>query len=167
MSLREAASESGISFNTLARVEKDHIPDLPKFKRLVEWCGADIRRFLEAHGTTTTPQAIAQQLRADPTLPPGAAERISGIVDDLYSILARPREIAAAHLQVARTLRPEADRTLGTLLGDLNGALAEQGSQRRRGESTDPRDVRAALGKPGRFSNDSRQPAFAGGRTNF
>ena len=39
MSLREAADETGVPFNTLARVEKGHVPDLPKFKRLVEWCG--------------------------------------------------------------------------------------------------------------------------------
>ena len=36
MSLREAALAIGIPFNTLARVEKGHVPDLPKFKRLVE-----------------------------------------------------------------------------------------------------------------------------------
>ena len=47
MSLRKAARDTGIPFNTLARVEKGHVPDLPKFKRLVEWCGADIRQFFE------------------------------------------------------------------------------------------------------------------------
>ena len=35
MSLREAALAIGIPFNILARVEKGHVPDLPKFKRLV------------------------------------------------------------------------------------------------------------------------------------
>ena len=40
MSLREAAAVTGIPFNTLARVEKGHVPDLPKFQaaRRVEWC---------------------------------------------------------------------------------------------------------------------------------
>ena len=47
MSLRDAALAIGIPFNTLARVEKGHVPDLPKFKRLVEWCGADIKQFFE------------------------------------------------------------------------------------------------------------------------
>ena len=49
MSLREAASDIGIPFNTLARVEKGHVPDLPKFKRLVEWCGTDVNQFFELH----------------------------------------------------------------------------------------------------------------------
>ena len=45
-SLRQAADDIEIPFNTLARVEKGHIPDLQKFKKLVEWCGADIQQFL-------------------------------------------------------------------------------------------------------------------------
>ena len=127
MSLREAGLATDIPFNTLARVEKGHVPDLPKFKRLVEWCGADIRQFFEIHErATATTEAIAQQLRADRNLPPDAAERIAGIVDDLYQVLARPQEIAAVHLRAAKTFRPEAASALGALLSDLNGALAEE-----------------------------------------
>lgn len=69
---------------------------------------------------------IAQQLRADPNLPPEAAERIAGIVDDLYQVLARPQEIAAVHLRAAKTFRPEAASALGALLNDLKGALVEE-----------------------------------------
>ena len=128
MSLREAALATDIPFNTLARVEKGHIPDLPKFKRLVEWCGADIQQFFEIHErATATTEVIAEQLRADRNLPPEAAERIAGIVDDLYKALARPQEIAAAHLQAATTFRPEAASALGTLLSDLNKALVQVG----------------------------------------
>ena len=91
MSLREAALATDIPFNTLARVEKGHTPDLPKFKRLVEWCGTDIQQFFEIHErATATTEVIAEQLRADRNLPPEAAERIAGIVDDLYKALARP-----------------------------------------------------------------------------
>ena len=50
LSLREVAHAVGIPFNTLARVEKGHVPDLPKFKRLVEWCGADIHPILRSSG---------------------------------------------------------------------------------------------------------------------
>ena len=32
LSLRDAAADIGIPFNTLTRVEKGHVPDLPKFK---------------------------------------------------------------------------------------------------------------------------------------
>ena len=127
MSLREAAAETEIPLNTLARVEKGHVPDRPKFKRLVDWCGADIQRFFEIHErSTATTEVIAEQLRADRNLPSDAAERIAGIVDDLYHALARPQEIAAVHLRAARTFRPEAANALGALLGDLNDALAQE-----------------------------------------
>ena len=93
MSLREAARAIGIPFNTLARVEKGHVPDLPKFKRLVEWCGADIKQFFEIQErATATTDVIAEHLRADRNLPPDAAERIASIVGDLYQALARPQE---------------------------------------------------------------------------
>ena len=127
MSLREAAFATEIPLNTLARVEKGHVPDLPKFKRLVEWCGADIQQFFEIHErSTVTTEVIAEHLRADRNLPPEAAERIAGIVGDLYQALARPQEIAAVHLRAAKTFRPEAASTLGALLDDLNKALAEE-----------------------------------------
>ena len=66
MSLREAALAIGIPFNILARVETGHVPDLPKFKRLVEWCGADIKQFFEIQErATATSDVIAEHLRAD------------------------------------------------------------------------------------------------------
>ena len=127
MSLREAALAIGIPFNTLARVEKGHVPDLPKFKRLVEWCGADVKQFFEIQEKAiATTDVIAEHLRADRNLPPEAAERIASIVGDLYQALARPQEIAAMHLRAAKTFRPEAARYLGALLSDLNQALTEE-----------------------------------------
>ena len=127
MSLREAAHDIEIPFNTLARVEKGHVPDLPKFKRLVDWCGVDINQFFDIQQrTTATTDVIAEHLRADRNLPPEAAERIAGIVGDLYQALARPQEIAAVHLRAAKTFRPDAARALGALLSDLNQALMEE-----------------------------------------
>ena len=127
MSLREAALAVGIPFNTLARVEKGHVPDLPKFKRLVEWCGADIKQFFEIQErATATSDVIAEHLRADRNLPPEAAERIAGIVGDLYQALARPQEVAAVHLRAAKTFRPDAAHALGVLLSDLSQALMEE-----------------------------------------
>ena len=126
MSLREAALAIGIPFNTLARVEKGHVPDLPKFKRLVEWCGADIRQFFEIQErATATSDVIAEHLRADRNLPPEAAERIAGIVGDLYEALVRP-QVAAVHLRAAKTFRPDAAHVLGALLSDMNQALVEE-----------------------------------------
>lgn len=127
MSLRKAARDTGIPFNTLARVEKGHVPDLPKFKRLVEWCGADISQFFEMQEkATATTDVIAEHLRADRNLPPEAAERISGIVVDLYQALARPHAVAAVHLRAAKTFRPETAKSFGALLSDLNRALVEE-----------------------------------------
>ncbi len=127
MSLREAALDTGIPFNTLARVEKGHVPDLPKFKRLVEWCGADIKQFFEnQERATATTDVIAEHLRADRNLPPEAAERIADIVGDLYQALVRPGDVAAVHLRAAKTFRPEAARALSALLNDLNQALLEE-----------------------------------------
>ena len=58
--------------------------------------------------------------------PPEAAERIAGIVGDLYQALARPQEVAAVHLRAAKTFRPDAAHALGALLSDLNQALMEE-----------------------------------------
>ena len=127
LSLREVAHAVGIPFNTLARVEKGHVPDLPKFKRLVEWCGADITQFFEAQQkATATTDIIAEHLRADINLPPGAADQIAGIVSELYQALARPQEIVAVHLRAAKTFRPDAAHVLGLLLNDMNEALVKE-----------------------------------------
>lgn len=124
MSLRDTASATGIPFNTLARVEKGHVPDLPKFKRLVEWCGLDIHLFFEPHERpATTIDLIAEHLKADSNLPDEAAEKMSGIISELYRALAQPKEIDAAHLRAAKTFRPEASRALGEMLNDMNQVL--------------------------------------------
>ncbi len=127
MSLRDAASDIGIPFNTLARVEKGHVPDLPKFKRLVEWCGADINQFFELQEkSAATTDLIAEHLQSDRNLPPGAAEQIARIVNDLYQALAQPKEVSAVHLRAAKTFRPDASRALGLLLNDLHNALLKE-----------------------------------------
>lgn len=127
MSLREAASAIGIPFNTLARVEKGHMPDLPKFKRLVEWCGADINQFFELQvKSVSTTDTIAEHLRADPSLPGAAAKQIARIVSELYQALAVREELSAAHLRAATTFKPEFAQALGALLQDLNEALLKE-----------------------------------------
>ena len=99
MSLRETAAAVGIPFNTLARVEKGHVPDLPKFKRLIEWCGADINTFFELQQkSATTTDIIAEHLQSDPNLSSGAADQIASIVNDLYRALAQP-QVSAVHLR--------------------------------------------------------------------
>ena len=127
MSLREASDEVGIPFNTLARVEKGHVPDLPKFKRLVEWCGADIAQFFEPHTkATVTTDVIAEHLRSDRNLSSEAADRIAAIVNELYEALARPKTVSAVHLRAAKTFRPDAAHALGELVDDLHEALSRE-----------------------------------------
>ena len=131
LSIRDAAKDAGVPFNTLARVEKGHLPDLAKFKRLVEWAGGDVSDFFEPRERVeTTPEVLAAHLRTDPNLSAEAAERIAGLVTDIYIALARPRHVTAAHLRTARTLRPDAARATGSLIADLQAALRER---RRRG----------------------------------
>ena len=128
LSLRDAAKDAGVPFNTLARVERGHLPDLAKFKRLVEWAGADVSQFFERRERmVTTPEVVAQHLQTDPNLSDDAAERIAGLVTDLYQALARPRQVTAAHLRAARTLRPDAARAMGSLIADLEDAVRERG----------------------------------------
>ena len=127
MSLRETAREVDIPFNTLARVEKGHVPDLLKFKRLVEWCGADINRFFELRQKPTdTAEVISSHLQADRNLSAQAAEQIAGIVRDLYQALAHPQQVAAVHLRSSNTFHPDAARKLAALINDLNQALLEE-----------------------------------------
>ena len=126
-SLRETARAVDVPFNTLARVEKGHVPDLPKFKRLVEWSGADINSFFELREKPEdTTELIASHLQADRNLSPEAAERITGIVKDLYRALASPQQIVAVHLRSAKTFHPEAARKLAAIINDLNQALIEE-----------------------------------------
>lgn len=127
LSLREAAADLGMPFNTLARVEKGHVPDLPKFKRLVDWCGADINQFFTAQERAiATPEVIAEHLHADRNLTSDAADQISRIVNELYEVLVQPEEVVAAHLRAAKTFRPDAAHALGELLTDLNRALQKE-----------------------------------------
>lgn len=129
LSLRDAAEDVEVPFNTLARVEKGHLPDLAKFKRLVEWVGADVSQFFERRDqVVSTPELVAQHLRKDPGLSGEAADHIASLVTDLYVALARPRQVTAAHLRAARTLKPEASQKLGSLLADLQEAVQGRGS---------------------------------------
>lgn len=128
LSLRDAATQIGISFNTLARIEAGHIPDLEIFRRVIDWLGVPITAFFSGSSIRTidTPEAIAKHLRADPALSPDAANRISGIVRDLYTALAQPAGTAAFHLRAARTFKPTAAQTLASILEDIDQAIGAE-----------------------------------------
>ena len=105
--LRAAAGEAGVSFNTFARVEKGHVPDIETFSRLARWLGRSPADFLGQGSITSdsTPDLIETHLRGDPALSSDAAGRIAGIVREFYDQLAKPKEVAiACHLGVVAPL---------------------------------------------------------------
>lgn len=124
LSLRDVSAETGVSVNTLSRVERGHLPDLENFRRMQTWLG-------EAHATAreavSIPEVIGAHLRTDPLLPGEAAEKIAGIVKDLYEALARPPAAAPVHLRAARTFTPDAARELGDILGRMYHRLNPTG----------------------------------------
>jgi hypothetical protein len=81
------------------------------------------RFFNATERAENTPEAIAEHLTADPALPTEAAERIAGIVRDLYQSLASTDRQLAVHLRAAKTFEPPALRLLADLLGDIQAAL--------------------------------------------
>ena len=126
LGLRAAAEEAGVSFNTLARVERGHIPDIETFSRIARWVGRSPADFLEPGSVTSdsTPELIEAHLRGDPALSSEAAEVIAGLVSQLYNRLAEPAEVATAfHLRAASTFRPEASALFAELLTEMHRAL--------------------------------------------
>ena len=124
--LRAAAKEAGVSFNTFARVEKGHVPDIETFSRLARWVGRSPAEFLGQGSITSdsTPDLIETHLRSDRALSSDAAGRIAGIVREFYDQFAKPTEAAiACHLRAAPTFRPEATALFAELLQEMHDAL--------------------------------------------
>jgi transcriptional regulator with XRE-family HTH domain len=128
MNLREVAEDADVSFNTLSRVERGHIPDLRSFRKLVAWVGVDPARFFEVTRTRfeSTPEVVAAHLRSDPFLPREAARRIAGIVEDLYRELAHSDQTLAVHLRASSTFSPQAAEMMASLLRDLQLRLESE-----------------------------------------
>jgi transcriptional regulator with XRE-family HTH domain len=126
LSLRAAAEQAEVPFNTLARVEKGDLPDLANFRRLVHWLGLPPERFFQPPQirTENTPEVIAHQLARDPNLTDAAAEKIAGLVRELYTNLAAVDNDVRVHLRAAATFNPEASRKLAGLLEQMQRNLA-------------------------------------------
>lgn len=126
LSLRAAAAQAEVPFNTLARVEKGDLPDLANFRRIVHWLGLPPERFFQPPQmrTENTPEVIAQQLARDPNLSAAAAEKIAGLVRELYSTLATVDQGVHVHLRAAATFAPGASCKLAALLEQMQRALA-------------------------------------------
>lgn len=124
LSLRDASRQAGVPVATLARVEQGRTPDLATFQRLVEWLGVPPERFFTTtERTANTPDAIAAHLKMDPALSPEAADKIAGIVRDLYESLAVKERRLTVHLRAAKTFTPAAMRLFTELLDQMQEAL--------------------------------------------
>jgi transcriptional regulator with XRE-family HTH domain len=124
LSLREASGLAGVPVATLSRVEQGRTPDLATFQRLIEWLGVPPERFFKAtERVANTPDAIAAHLNMDPSLSPEAADKIAGIVRDLYESLAIRERRLTVHLRAAKTFTPPAMRLFAELLAQMQEAL--------------------------------------------
>ena len=125
--LREAARDSGVPLATLGRIEQGRMPDLETFRKLVAWLGLPPERFFSpTQRVDSTPEVIAEHLRADPSLPPGDADMIATLVRDLYSNLASRERNIALHLRASKTFTAPALSLMTDLLGDMQLALQQR-----------------------------------------
>jgi transcriptional regulator with XRE-family HTH domain len=124
LSLRDVADQTGVSLNTLSRVERGHVPDLPNFRKIIEWLDVPADVFLDPSSSSMpTPQVIARHLRADPHLPNGAAERIASLVEEMYQQLAPSGPQLAIHLRSHKTFTPAAGDLLAQILNEMQTRL--------------------------------------------
>lgn len=122
-SLRRVADEVGVSFNTIARVESGHLPDLENYRKLSEWLGVGE---IPTEGVASVVEVMSNHLRRDPALSQEDAQRIGRVIRELYEALARPTDTSAVHLRTASTFRPAAARLLGELLADMREKLESE-----------------------------------------
>ena len=124
LSLRDLAAETGVSLNTLSRVERGHVPDLKNFQRIVDWLDIPAETFLEATtDAVSTPQVIVRHLRSDPRLSSRAVHEIAELVEDMYHRLASDQPAIAIHLRSAKTFTPAAGALLAEILNDFRSGL--------------------------------------------
>lgn len=122
LSLRDLADQTGVSFNTLSRVERGHVPDLTNFQRIIDWLGMPAGAFLDAE--PSTPRAIARHLLSDRRLSQEGAAKIAEMVEEMYRNLASGQPGIAVHLRSARTFTPTAGALLADILGDMRAKIA-------------------------------------------
>ena len=128
MSLRDLADEVGVSFNTLSRVERGHLPDLKNYNRIVTWLRDPglILTGTDANETSSTPDMLAKHLYTDPRLKPEHANQMMTLIQSMYEKLAAPRPAFAVHLRSGQTFLPEAGSLLASALEDMHSALIEE-----------------------------------------
>jgi len=127
--LRQAATEAGVSFSTMSRVEAGAQPDLASFTALCAWLGRAPSAFFTpvAERTTEPLEDVLHHLHADPRLTPQAASAISNVLKEMYANLAKASQpsapLVACHLRAAPVMRPGVPVRLGSLLEDMHKEL--------------------------------------------
>jgi transcriptional regulator with XRE-family HTH domain len=124
LSLRDLADETGVSLNTLSRVERGHVPDLANFQRIIDWLDVPPDAFMDPGGMeVSTPETIARHLRADPRLSEEGAARLADLVQKMYGELLAHEQTLAIHLRAAKTFTPAANALLAEVLADMQSNL--------------------------------------------
>ena len=123
LSLRDLAELTGVSVNTLSRVERGHIPDLKNFRLILEWLDEPAERFLESSAPDTTPEVIARHLRADRRLTQEGATTLAAMVEEMYHKLLAQQPTLSLHLRSAKTFTPGAGALLADILGEMKSNL--------------------------------------------
>lgn len=128
LSLRDLADETGISFNTLSRVERGYLPDLKNYQKIVDWLGVPADTFLDLDSTESlnTPDVIARHLRSDTRLDPSATAKIVAVVQEMYAKLVSERPVLAVHMRSAKTFTPEAGTLLARMLSQMQQKLLDE-----------------------------------------
>lgn len=128
MSLRDLADEIDVSFNTLSRVERGHLPDLANYNRIVTWLNGPGLSLIggQTRARTNTPELVAKHLYTDPRLTPEHANEIMSLVQAMYEKLAAPKPAFAVHLRSGQTFLPEAGSLLASALKDMHAALLDE-----------------------------------------
>lgn len=127
LSLRDLAEEVDVSFNTLSRVERGHLPERKNYERILNWLDAPGQGlFASAGQERSTPELIAKHLYTDVRLTPEHANRIMALITDLYTSLATPTPVFAVHLRSSQTFVPEVGNLLAGALQSMHAVLVEE-----------------------------------------
>ncbi len=126
LSLRDLADQTGVSFNTLSRIERGHVPDLRTLRRITDWLKVPVEMFIEQSADVSTPEIIARHLSSDQRLSQAAAANIAEMVEEMYHRLLSEQPTLAVHLRSARTFTPSAGAALADILRDMQSTLIDQ-----------------------------------------
>lgn len=123
LSLRDLSDQTGVSLNTLSRVERGHVPDLKNFQRIVDWLGIPAETFLAPTTEVSTPEVIARHLHSDVRLSKEGALKIAELVEEMYRSLIRVQPAVSMHLRSAKTFTPAAGELLSEILTEMQSGL--------------------------------------------